>query len=118
MDRHSGKLRGGSMTPESPAVLERLLRTNGLGWMVDMYAPKERAIPELLKLLDRVTDEYQQRFRVSVPFSPEVLTAEGEKNPHRVRAFLQAMGATRSPEMLIMVWRILQDLFIREVEMR
>ena len=27
------------MTPESPAILERLLRDNDLGWMIDMYAP-------------------------------------------------------------------------------
>ena len=31
------------MTPESPAILERLLRDNDLGWMIDMYAPRERA---------------------------------------------------------------------------
>jgi hypothetical protein len=106
------------MTAESPAVLESLLRGNGLGWMIDMYARPGRAIPYLLELLGRVAAEYAQRIHVNVPFTPEALAAEAENNPHKVRAFLQAMGTTHSPEMLVMVWRILQDLQIREVELR
>ena len=53
------------MTTESSAVLERLLRAHGLGRMIDLYAPKDRAIPNLLELLDRVITEYRQRFRYS-----------------------------------------------------
>jgi hypothetical protein len=34
-----------------------------------------------------------------------------------VKAFLQALGATRSPEMLVMVWRILQGMRIQEIDM-
>ncbi len=106
------------MSPESSAVvLERLLRGNGLGWMIDMYAPRDRAIPFLLEQLDRVAAEYRNRIRVNVPFTPAALLAEVERNPHKVRAFLQAMGTTRSAEMLVMVWRILQGLSIRTVEM-
>jgi hypothetical protein len=105
------------MTPESPAVLERLLRANNLGWMIEMYNPKDRAIPFLLEQLDAVTTEYRRRIRVAVPFTPEALTAEAEKNPHKVRAFLQALAATGTVEMLVMVWRILQGLSIRQLEM-
>ena len=35
-----------------------------------------------------------------------------------VRAFLQALGVSKNPDMLLMVWRILQGLSIREVVMK
>lgn len=105
------------MTPESPAVLERLLRGSGLDWMITMFAPPDRAIPHLLEQLDRVEAEYRARIEVDGPFTPEALVAEAERNPHQVQAFLQALGTSRSAEMLVMVWRILQGLSIREVAM-
>jgi hypothetical protein len=43
------------------------------------------------------------------------LAAEAQRNPHKVKAFLQALGFSNSPEILVMVWRILQGLDIRDV---
>ena len=106
------------MSQQSATVLERLLRGNDLGWMIDLYTPKDLAIPFLLELLDKVTAEYRHRIGVEVPFTPEALTAEAERNPHKVRAFLQTLTATQSLEMLVMVWRILQGLSIRQVGMK
>lgn len=105
------------MTPESPTILERLLRDNDLGWMIDMYAPRDRAVPVLLEQLTRLTTEFRRRFTDEVSFAPEALRAEAERNPHKIRAFLQALGASGNPGMLLMVWRILQGLTIREVTM-
>ncbi len=105
------------MTPESPVVLERLLRDNELGWIIDMYAPRERAVTVLLEQLERLAAEFRTRFRYNESFAPETLKAEAERNPHKIRAFLQALGVSRDPEMLLMVWRILQGLTIREVVM-
>jgi hypothetical protein len=105
------------MTPDSPTVLERLLRDNGLGWMIDMFTLPDSAIPHLLKQLDQIAATYRDRIRVEVPFTPEALAAEAERNPHKVRAFLQALGTSRSADMLVMVWRILQGLSIRKVIM-
>lgn len=105
------------MTPESPVILEGLLRDNDLGWMIDMYAPRERAVPFLLEQLARLTAEFRSRFRYEVSFAPETLRAEAERNPHKIRAFLQALGVSGSPDMLLMVWRILQGLSIRDVAM-
>ena len=106
-----------STIADSPAILESLLRENDLGWMIDMYAPRERAVPFLLKQLDRLTTEFRTRFRCEESFAPETLSAEAERNPHKIRAFLQALGVSGNPEMLLMVWRILQGLSIREVAM-
>ena len=104
------------MTPESPAILERLLRDNDLGWMIDSYKPRERdAISVLLQQLARLTTDFHSRFRNEVSFSPETLRAEAERNPHKVRAFLQALGVNGNSDMLLMVWRIIQGLSIRDV---
>lgn len=105
------------MTTESPAILERLLRDNDLGWMIDMYSPRDRAVPFLLDQLDSLTAEFRSRFQCEVSFAPDALRGEAERNPHKIRAFLQALGASRNPEMLLMVWRILQGLSIKEVTM-
>jgi hypothetical protein len=105
------------MTQQDPDVLDRLLRANDLGWMIDMYGPRDQAIPFLIDQLHRVAERYQSRVGVHVSFAPETLEHESAHNPHKVRAFLQALGCTRSPDMLVMVWRVLQGLSIREVNM-
>ena len=105
------------MSQSSAEILEALLRSNGLGWMIDMYAPKEQAIPAYADLLDRVAAEYRLRCGAAVPFSPEALKAEAERNPHKVQAFLQLLRPSRSPAMLVMVWRVLQGFGIRAMSM-
>jgi hypothetical protein len=105
------------MTPDSPTALERLLRDLDLGWMIDMYAPRDRAVPFLLERLERLAAEFRTRFQHDVSFAPETLRAEAERNPHKIQAFLHALRISGSPEMLLMAWRILQGLSIREVTM-
>ena len=85
--------------------------------MIDMYSPRDRAIPLLLDQLTRVTEAFRSRFGSDVSFAPEQLKAESQRNPHKIRAFLQALAATGKTDMLLMIWRILQGLSIREVEL-
>lgn len=109
------------MSTESPAVLERLLRSNGFGSLIDPQTNPGQAnqlVPQILERLERVEAEYYKRIKVSVPFAPEALEKEAAQNPHKVRAFLQAMRASQSPEMLVMVWRILQGLRIHSVDLQ
>lgn len=103
---------------EPNQILERLLRENDLGWMIDLYAPSEEALPFLLKQLENVSTAFRERFKYDVSFTPEALLAESERNPHKIRAFLQALGTSGNIEMLLMAWRILQGLSIRELAMR
>jgi hypothetical protein len=108
------------MSPEAPAVLERLLRSNGLGWLIDERTNPGQAnqlVPRILRQLEQVETKYRERTGITVSFSPETLETEAAQNPHKVRAFLQAMRGT-SPEMLVMVWRILQGLSIRSVDLK
>ena len=87
VDRHRGKSRGGSMTADSPAALERLLRSHGLVRIVD--TPKGRGLPYLLELLDPVAAEYRQRVgrRPIHPGSPRCRSrqqsAQGTRVPCR-----------------------------------
>ena len=107
----------GSMTTESATALDNLIRKCDLGWMIDMYYPQEQALPHLLRQLTRLTDAFRAQFGYECSFDPETLARESERNPHTIRAFLQALAATGKVEMLLMVWRILQGLSIRRVEL-
>ncbi len=106
------------MSSKSNGVLEKLLRENDLGWIIDWYVPPGKAIPSLLRLLDSASKESRERFGDSGPqFSEQVLANESKQNPHKVKAFLQVFGATRSPHMLVMAWRILQGMRIQQIDM-
>jgi hypothetical protein len=106
-----------STVTDSPSVLEQLLRENDLGWMIDLYAPNDRAVPAFLEQLEKITAGFRARFGYEVSFAPEALRGEAERNPHKIRAFLQALAVSGNTEMLLMVWRVLQGLNIREVAM-
>jgi hypothetical protein len=106
------------MNSTSTGVLEELLRENDLKWVIDWFVPPGRAIPALIRLLDEATAESRKRFGDAAPeFTEDVLLKESRQNPHKVRAFLQALAATRQPHMLVMVWRILQGMRIQEIDM-
>jgi hypothetical protein len=106
------------MNPQSAEILERLLRANDLGTVLDTYEPSSaHLLDSLMDRLDKVAAEYHARFGGCTSFTPEALESESSRNPHKIRAFLQAMRRTRSPGMLVMVWRILQGLSVQEVKM-
>jgi len=105
------------MSRSSESILESLLQSSGLAWLVDLYEPREQALPAYLDLLDRIDSEYQARFGESVSFSPQALEAAAQSNRHRTLAFLQLLRPDRTPAMLVMVWRVLQGARIREAQM-
>jgi hypothetical protein len=106
------------MNEEAAQTLDRLIQSNGLGWIIDSYKPAETPIPALLKQLDRVAAEYRTRTGTTASFSPQALEVEAERNPQRIAAFLQALVTSRTPAMLVMVWRILQGLTIRQIALK
>ncbi|CAN5915835.1 hypothetical protein BH23PLA1_BH23PLA1_23740 [soil metagenome] len=88
--------------------LEGLFRSCNLGWMIDWFAPPEDAIPYLNEALKQTSDEARKRLGPSAfRLDESTLVEEYHRNPHRVEAFLQVLGATRNPQMLVMTWRIL-----------
>lgn len=105
------------MNHKPATVLEALLRTNDLASMIDVWHPADKVLEGLLNLLERVASEYRRRFGPRVVFSTEELDAEAKRNPHKIKAFLQALGISNSPEMMVMVWRILEGSRVREVNL-
>jgi len=100
---------------------EWLIRDSGQAWMLDFWGDAAHAVQTLRETLRRTYDAYEHRFKdapVRTHFNDDVLFQEQQSNPHKVKAFLQAMGATSSPDMLVMVWRILQGDIIRATQMR
>lgn len=105
-------------TYEPQSTLESLLRACELGWMIDWYAPPDQALPFLRNALEQATLESRRRLGAQAPtFGEDVLGAEYKRNPHKIRAFLQVLGATRTPQILVMAWRILQGSDIAEVQL-
>jgi hypothetical protein len=98
--------------------LEDVIRKAGEGWMIDWYAPKEGALPRFREVLRRANEWGQHRFGANAPqLTPESLVANYRGNPHKIRAFLQVIGSTESPQILVMVWRILQGMNIDAIRM-
>src|SRR5438874_7901510 len=96
-------------SPSPPGPLEHLLKDNDLEWTLELFSSREQAITSLLRSLESASQESRRRFGESAPqFSEAHLAGEAYRNPHKVRAFLQALSVSRSQEMLVMVWRILQ----------
>ena len=104
------------MTPASPAILEQLIRENDLGWMIDMYAPPDPAVPFLITQLTGLTAEFRNRFRYDVSFAPNNF-AQRQRATRIKSGPSSRLAASGSMDMLLMVWRILQGLSIRDVKM-
>ena len=49
--------------------------------------------------------------------SEDAIVAEFARNPQKVRGFFQALGGTRTPDMLLMAWRIIQGMEIKEIQL-
>lgn len=93
------------MIQHSTMQLERLLRDCELDWMLELYAPPDQALVELKNAIE------------GAGLTENQLSLEYEANPHKVRAFLQALATSRSKEMLVMVWSILQGDEVESVEL-
>jgi len=97
---------------------EKLIRDAGQDWLIDCYRPREKAAPHLREVLRRANDAAIKRLGSNAPsLTPETVAATYEKNPHKVRAFLQVMDSVASPDILVMVWQILQGMNIAAIRM-
>jgi hypothetical protein len=97
--------------------LEQLIRDCGEGWLIDWHVPREQALSDLRDVLRRANVAGRALLGdVMSPLTPDALIEASSKNPHKVRAFLQVLG-TATPQMLVMVWRVLQGIEISEIQM-
>jgi hypothetical protein len=104
------------MNEAQPENLEQLIRVCGEDWIIDSFSPKDKALDYLRKALEAANKEAIRR-GLSARFSEKSLVATYRGHAAQVEAFLQALGATQDPVMLVMVWRILQGMTISSVSM-
>lgn len=105
----------------SAEPLVNVIRTCGEDWLLDWFPGGEaEAIAHLRGMLDKASRRYKERYaqrnRIT-PISESALFDEAKANRHRATAFLQALGETSNPELLVMVWRILHGDTIKRVEL-
>jgi hypothetical protein len=97
--------------------LEEAIRQAGEGWLIDSAPPGE-AVNHLRQALAVVERVARERLGADAPdFSDAAIVAELQRRPAQVRGFFQALGGNRTPEMLLMVWRIIQGMQIKRVEL-
>ena len=86
--------------------------------MIDGHAQDDAPIPVVHHLLNNVANAYKSRFGDTTPaISAEVLVRLYKNNPVKAKAFAQSLGATQTPDMLVMSWRILLGMTIAKVSM-
>jgi hypothetical protein len=106
-----------SASTVSPSTLEETIRQSGEGWLLDSFPPQEKEMERIRRTLDAVNNLAKKRLGGDAPdISETALIEEYRRNPQRVRGFFQALGGTRTTEMLLMVWRIMQGMEIRDVQ--
>ena len=106
------------MIDNSAKNLEDAIRGSGEGWLIDGFAPPEKAIEFLGKTLDAVNQRAKQRLGGNAPdLTEDAIVNEFTSHPQSVRGFFQALGGTRTPDMLLMVWRIIQGMEIKEIRL-
>ena len=101
----------------SPSTLEETIRQSGEGWLLDSFPQQENEMERIRRTLDAVSRLAKNRLGGAAPdISERAIIEEFRRNPHRVRGFFQALGGTRTPEMLLMVWRIMQGMEIKNLQ--
>ncbi len=105
------------MSTSSDLNLEQAIRDSGEAWVLDRHAPRHEAMNFIRSQLAAIRDEAKDRFPDSAQdLSEESLVAEFHDNPRQARAFFQALGGIRTPEMLLMAWRVIKGSEIHEIE--
>ena len=103
------------MSNTQASTLEEVIRRAGEDWLIDWFSPPSEAMNHLTQTLHAVNELAQERLAGHAPdLSEEALAREYERNPQHVKAFLQTLGGTRTPAMLLMAWRIIQGMEIEE----
>lgn len=106
------------MTNSSSESLEELIHAASQDWLIHQHAPAENALPYLQSLIDQAGERYRIRWGNDEPrLDLNWMMQEQNLNPHKVQAFLQALGSTENPDMLLMVWCILEGWSIQKVQM-
>jgi hypothetical protein len=106
------------MSSALTSPLEEAIRGAGEGWLIDWFAPPNEALNHIRRVLAEVHRRAQERLGADAPdLSEPAIIKEYQRHPSQVKGFFQALGGTRTPDMLLMVWRIIQGMEIKDVQL-
>jgi hypothetical protein len=106
------------MTTSTTSPLESAIRQAGEGWILDSYAPPAEAIEHVRGVLAKAHQLARDRLKGNAPdLSESAIVADFQRHALQVKGFFQALGAARTPEMLLMAWRIIQGMSIKDVQL-
>jgi hypothetical protein len=105
------------MSTSSPSTLQEAIQQSGEAWLLGWFAPREEAMDYIRQTLAMVGQRAKERLGKNAPEITEAaLLEEYRRNPQRLRGFLQVLGGSRTPDMLLMAWRILQGMEVKDVQ--
>jgi hypothetical protein len=106
------------MSPTTISPLEEAIRHAREEWLINGFNPPSEALNHIRRILAEVHRRAHERLGDEAPdFSERAIVEEYRRRPSQVKGFFQAMGGTRTPDMLLMVWRIIQGLEIKDVQL-
>jgi hypothetical protein len=106
------------MTTVSTSPLEQVIRQAGEGWIIDYFEPKAEAMNHIRHVLDKVNKLGHERLGENAPdLSEAALVSEFQHHRSQLKGFFQALGGTRTPDMLLMAWRVMQGMRIKNVQL-
>lgn len=106
------------MTCPSTLTLEEAIRHSGEEWLIDFFAPPTEAMNHIRQLLAEVYRRGQERLGGNAPdLSEAAVVAEYNRSPLKVKGFFQVLTGTRTPEMLLMAWRIIQGMELKDIQL-
>ncbi len=106
------------MTRPATQTLEEAIRHAGEGWLIDFPGPPAEALNRIGRLLAEVHRRGQERLGGNAPGLTEAaLVAEYNRAPLKVKGFFQVLGGTPTPDMLLMAWRIIQGMQIKDIQL-
>jgi hypothetical protein len=106
------------MTLPVTKSLEEAIRHSGEAWLIDLFSPRDQAVDYLRQRLVDVTRRAQERLKGNAPDLSEAALLElYNRYPSKIKGFFQVLGGTRTPDMLLMAWRIIQGMEIKDIQM-
>jgi hypothetical protein len=101
----------------SSLTLEDAIRQSGAGRLLKRFDTPAAAIDHISKKLLEVNAEAKRRLGADAPELTEtILLSESGRNSQHVRGFLQALASNSTPAMLLMAWRIIQGMNVKEIQ--
>jgi hypothetical protein len=105
-----------SSSTVAPTTLEEAIVQSGEGWLLEIFPPRGTAMERIRQSLDAVNNLANERFDGEAPdVSDSAVIEEYNRNPQRMRGFFQALAGACTTEMLLMVWRIMQGIEIKDI---